>query len=116
MISTEKDRHHRHHRHEAPSPAVPAPPRTPQSQHDWDPEIAALIRWFIDDGQHRIPDEPFQLCPWIEVTNPNRFKEALLFDISMGTDGSRYRCGGLTDDLRRLKEKLNEPIGGERQR
>jgi len=72
----------------------------------WDQETKVLIDWFTETGQHLIPLDPFQLTKWIRITMPSRFREALLFEISMGPDGLRSRIGALQSDLRLLKEKL----------
>jgi tubulysin polyketide synthase-like protein len=68
----------------------------------WGPGLEPLVNWFLKTGQHRIPNEPFRLTPWIEVTQPDRFREAILFDISRGPDGPRNRFGALEEDLRRI--------------
>ena len=106
IIRSEKDRHHRHHRHDASSPVIPEPLHAAQSQTGWPPEAADLIRWFINEGQHLIPAEPFRLCPWIEITNPKRFGKYLRFTIGLGPDFVTNKNGKLTEDLRMLKGKL----------
>ncbi len=71
-----------------------------------DGETADLVRWFVETGQHLIPDQPFQLTRWISITRPARFKEYLLFQISLGSEGRTWRHGHLKDNLLLLKEKL----------
>ena len=92
----EKDRHHRHHRH-SPSEEV-------GEKSLWDPETSDLVQWFLEEGQHRIPTEPFQLTPWQRVVDPELFKESIHFGISMGPDKVGQWRGTFTADLRRLKE------------
>ena len=70
---------------------------------EWDEETGELVTWFIETGQYRIPSEPFHLVPWIHVSGPDKFREALLFDISSGPRGPRNRYGALREDLKRLK-------------
>lgn len=62
-------------------------------------ETAALVGWFLHEGQHLIPDDPFQLTKLITVSNPARFKEHLLFTISRGPDGLNWNHGHLRDNL-----------------
>lgn len=75
-----------------------------------------LARWFLDEGQHFLPYEPFQLTHYIRVTNPARFKERLLYQISRGPEGLHYRRGDLARELRWLKKVLVKsgpaPISG----
>jgi hypothetical protein len=71
-----------------------------------DGETAGLVRWFQDEGQHLIPDEPFQLTRWIRITRPAKFREYTLFQISLGPEGRNWRHGHLRGDLLLLKEKL----------
>ena len=78
------------------------------SRDEWDPEASDLIRWFLDEGQRRIPSEPFQLSPWQRVVDPGLFKEAILFDVSLGPTGPRNHCGAVIADLKRLKELFGE--------
>ena len=73
-----------------------------------DSETAELVTWILEDGQHLIPDEPFHLGRFIRITNPARFKEHLLYQISLGPDGFHYRRGYLARDLRWLKKVLPE--------
>jgi hypothetical protein len=79
----------------------------------WSPESAVLIEWFIAEGQHRIPSEPFQLTPWQRVVDPKLFIKSILFDISWGPGGPRNMFGALGADLKRLKELFagNAPRG-----
>jgi hypothetical protein len=98
-----KDRHDRHDRHHRPDNHEDTP--LPLA---WDADMALLIDWFIEDGQHRIPAEPFRLCPWIAVTNPARFRESLLFDISLGPDFITNRNGKLQEDLYHLRDVLSD--------
>ncbi|MFH1998902.1 MAG: hypothetical protein ABIK28_04430 [Planctomycetota bacterium] len=70
----------------------------------WDPETESLIQWFLDEGQYRLPTESFQLTPWQRVNDPEHFKEAILFGISVGPETTALRHGTFTADLRRLKE------------
>jgi len=72
----------------------------------WAVEDDELVRWFLEKGQHLIPSDPFQLTKWLKITKPDRFKECLLFDISMGPDGARSRTGALQENLRFLKDQL----------
>jgi len=72
----------------------------------WSAESNELIDWFIDEGQYLIPDSSFRLCPWIEVTNPARFREYLLFSISLGPEFITNKNGKLREDLRMLNRKL----------
>ncbi len=106
-ISPEKDRHHRHHRHSGG--------RLDHEivTHGWDPETAALIQWFTEDGQYRIPDEPFRLSSWQLIVNPQLFRETLLFGISMGPEKTHFRHGTFKADLRRLKELFGEETRSE---
>lgn len=78
------------------------------SQKEWNPEATTLVQWFLDEGQHHLPTESFEFTPWIRVIDPEHFKEALLFDISMGPSGPRNQFGALTADLKRLKELFGE--------
>lgn len=105
------DRHNRPNRPYRPSGTSPEPRRR-DTAAEWDQKTVALVRWFIDEGQHLIPAEPFQLTKWITITKPDRFKEAMLFDISMGPDGLRSRIGSLQENLRRIKERLMERTNG----
>jgi hypothetical protein len=69
-------------------------------------ETATLVEWFQEEGQRLIPDGPFHVTKWITVTNPARFREHLLFIISLGPASVNWRHGHLKDNLRLLKEKL----------
>jgi len=73
---------------------------------EWDQEIDALVKWFIDEGQHLIPVHPFQLTKWIRITKPDGFREALLFQISLGPAWITNRNGKLQEDLQILKTRL----------
>ena len=80
----------------------------------WDRETASLIQWFLDEGQHRFPVEPFRLSPWQLIVNPHLFKESILFGISMGPEKIHILHGTITADLRRLKELFdNNPTSEE---
>ena len=70
------------------------------------PNTAILIRWFLEEGQHLVPNDPFQLTEHIEVTNPARFKKRLLYCISRGPEGFHYRRGLLARDLLWLRKLL----------
>lgn len=74
----------------------------------WNPETAELIVWFLDEGQHRIPDEPFNFTPWKHCVDPKRCMESILFDISLEPGKTRLRHGTFRADLRRLKELFGE--------
>lgn len=76
---------------------------------DWrGPEAKALLRWFADA---ELPSEPFQLTPWIVVTDPSRFYEVLRSDIASGPGGNHVHRGfdGSTviDTLRLLRRALS---------
>ena len=77
-----------------------------QEDAEPDPETESLVRWFLDEGQHLLPSEPFRLTRNIRVTNPARFKEHLHFCISQGPEGFHYRNGYLKRDLRWLRKTL----------
>ena len=70
----------------------------------WDPETAALIHWFLNEGQHRIPRKPFLLYSWARVVDQTKFIDSLLFDIAWGPSNPRNLYGALIADLKRLKE------------
>lgn len=80
------------------------------SPPDWGTDVEPLVNWFLGEGQHLIPDEPFRLTPWIEITNSERFRESILFDIACGPDGPRNRYGAVEADLRRLHHYLTRDI------
>ncbi|MBU0755607.1 MAG: hypothetical protein KJ645_10745 [Planctomycetes bacterium] len=75
-----------------------------QANTGWVPETVSLILWFLDEGQHRLPAEPFQLTPWQRVVDPHLFKDALLFCISAGPEIANLRHGTFAADLKRLHE------------
>ena len=83
------------------------------SQVKWGTEVEPLVNWFLDEGQHILPAEPFMLTSWIKVTNPERFRESIKFDISCGPDGPRNRYGAVEADLRRLHDLLTGEIKNE---
>ena len=100
--------------HPAPVPGLIAEEQVGESvaiAPNWDPATEELVSWFTDEGQHRIPRGPFDLAPWIRITNPMKFKSAVLADIAAGTSGPRHRYGALTDDLIRLWKLLHEDGG-----
>ena len=70
----------------------------------WNPEAAALIKWFLVEGQNLIPSDPFHLTPWQRVVDPKLFIKSILFDISWGPSNPRNLYGALAADLKRLKE------------
>ena len=75
-----------------------------KEQAGWDRVTASLIQWFLDEGQHRFPTEPFRLSPWQMIVDPDLFKKAILFDIAWGPSTPKNLYGALTADLHRLKE------------
>jgi len=97
----EINRHKRHNCLTKPNSEIN---KMPPPKQCWNPETASLIQWFLEEGQHLIPDEPFQLSPWQKISNPKLFKEAIFFGISIGPEQTKLRHGTFTADLRRLKE------------
>jgi len=85
----------------------------PIPQADWGPGGELLVTWFLEEGQYRIPAEPFMLTSWIKVTNPEKFRESIKFDISCGPAGPRNRYGAAVEDLRRLHDLLTGEIENE---
>ena len=81
------------------------PPPTPA---DWDAETSDLVAWFVDEGSHVFPKDPFDLHSWARVTDPVRYRDAIFFDISLGPDGPRNRHGALLAELKRLRELFGE--------
>lgn len=79
-----------------------------KKQAGWDPETAGLIQWYFDEGQWRLPTKSYDLTPWIRVIDPEKFKKALLGDISAGPSGPRNKFGALITVLRRLHELFGE--------
>jgi hypothetical protein len=107
-VQDKKYRHNRPDRPDRPGCGEPVSEGAPECPllAGWPSEASSLIRWFSETGQHLIPDGPFQLCLGITVTNPGQFREALLFDISLGPDFITNRNGKLEEDLRMLKAKF----------
>jgi len=79
-----------------------------EALNGWDAETALLVRWFINEGQHLLPDEPFELYSSTEVENIEKFRKWMLLDISQGPGGPRNINGVLKEDLIQLKELFGE--------
>jgi hypothetical protein len=91
-----------------------APDLPPQKPVAWSPEAARLIEWFrsaFEVGE--LPEEPFDLAPWIRVEGPERFYQRLLYDIEEGPAGPRTWYGTLQEDLRRLREVISPSLPAE---
>jgi hypothetical protein len=74
---------------------------------DFRADLAILVLWFRHArAAGRLPDDPFALAPWQQVTHPARFYAALELDIATGPRGARARLGGLASCLRRLRTVL----------
>ena len=67
----------------------------------WEPEIAALIKWFL---RTPAPPAPFELHQGVTVLRPDRFWEYLKGDIATGPGKARACTGAFQKDLRRLAE------------
>jgi len=79
----------------------------------WDESSKPLIKWFLEEGQHLIPDEPFRLTSWQFISDPRLFKKAIFFGISVGPDKVGLRHGTFADDLKRLKVLFDSDSIGE---
>ncbi len=77
----------------------------------WDPETAALIKWF---SRTPPPSERFELCHAVTVLWPARYWRALEFDILAGPSKGRAYTGALQSDLRRLARLFGGPVPGEK--
>ena len=84
-----------------PSAPPRATPLTPGRPTAWDPEIAALIEWFLRTPP---PPKPFDLHQGVTVLRPDRFWEYLRGDIAAGPGVARAYSGAFQKDLRRLAE------------
>ena len=72
----------------------------------WDPEIARLIKWFLDTSP---PPEPFILYQGVRVSRPLDFWRALKSDIAGGPGMARGRSGAFQKNLRRLAQLFGGP-------
>ena len=82
------------------------PPERPLPKPAWEPEIAALIEWFLRTPP---PPEPFELHPSVTVLRPDRFWEYLKGDIAARPGMARAYIGAFQKDLRRLAELFGGP-------
>ena len=67
------------------------------------PEIARLIKWFLDTSP---PPEPFILYQGVRVSRPLGFWQALKSDIATGPGKARAFTGAFQEDLRQLAKLL----------
>ncbi len=72
----------------------------------WDPEIARLIKWFLNTLP---PPEPFILYQGVRVSRPLDFWQSLKGDIAGGPGMARARLGAFQKDLRRLAQLFGGP-------
>ncbi len=79
---------------------------SPDRSADWDPEIGALIKWFLGTPP---PGQPFALYPSVIVLRPARYWRYLEADILAGPGNARAYTGALQSDLRRLAELFGGP-------
>jgi len=84
-----------------------------QEPDEWDEETGELVAWFLEKGQHKLPSEPFSITSWYRVTDPGKFKESLLHDLSCGPKGPRSKYGALRDDLGRIRDLLEKENNNE---
>jgi hypothetical protein len=75
----------------------------------WDGESATLIAWFQAE-RTRLPMEPFRLTRWLFISNPAKCYASLQQDIAAGPRGVRARMGTLQEDLRLLREYLEQQL------
>jgi len=62
--------------------------------------MSDLIKWFENA---KLPDQPFQLSSWGNITTPAAYYEALHRDIAAGSNSPRARYDVVKSDLQRLK-------------
>jgi hypothetical protein len=67
-------------------------------------ETLQLIAW-LKESLADLPREPFQLAPWLKVTDPAKFFDRLLFEAGRYPDGDRPV--GLGADLALLKAAMD---------
>ena len=85
--------------------------REPARPSDWGPALAPVVRWFLEEGQLRLPAKPFKLAPWLHVTHPERFKQSMLFHLKLGPGGPRNQYGAVREDLKRLFQLFGTSTG-----
>lgn len=88
-----------------PTKAVQVP--TARSADDpvtWTALMAELIDWFQADRDW-LPSEPFCLWPGAWLVDPALFYRSLDADIADGPNGPRGKLGGLSHDLKCLRER-----------
>lgn len=84
----------------------PKPSTEIKTPISWDEETARAAEWFemVD-----LPTAPFDLWPWIKITDPVKYRRFLEIDIRLGPSGPRARYGSLQRELRRLYELFGPP-------
>jgi hypothetical protein len=55
-----------------------------------------LLTWLKSAGPRK---EPFQLCPWIYVLDPEKFHLSLVADMEAGPSGPRALTGAFFSEL-----------------
>jgi len=75
---------------------------------EWPESMAKLLEWFINARD--LPEQPFSLCSYERIPNPEKYYEGHKRDIDAGPKGPRSRYGAIQSDLRRLKESCEQRI------
>jgi hypothetical protein len=76
--------------------------QSPRALTVWSERAADLIRWF-QTRRAELPNVPFGLNPWTQVSDPALFYAGLDRDIAAGPKGPRAEA--LVDDLEQLFER-----------
>ena len=74
-------------------------PKSPSTNHAWDAETTALIKWFLSTPP---PSEPFELSPGVTIAHPIKYWAYLRQDIAAGAGRGRSYYGTFEANLRRL--------------
>lgn len=85
-------------------PQRPLPPAN-ESLAGWNKDMQGLIDWFQTAPRIR---QPFHLVKHIHVCKPEKFYDSLERSIQAGPSGLMGRYGVLRDDLKKLREVVEE--------